>query len=69
MKYTRMNITLPESVVKKLAKVSNKSAFIARAVSDKLTSLKKEDRRQQLLEAYRYAAKHPEIEEDGRDDW
>jgi hypothetical protein len=64
-----MNITLPVSVVKKLAKVSNKSAFIARAVSDRLIALKKEDRRQQLLEAYRYIAKHPEYENDARDDW
>jgi hypothetical protein len=64
-----MNITLPDTVVKKLAKVPNKSAFIAGAVSDKLAALKKEDRRQRLLEAYRYAAKHPEIENDARDDW
>ena len=64
-----MNITLPEAVVKKLAKVSNKSAFIARAVSDRLAALKKDERRQQLLDAYRYAAKHPEVENDGRSDW
>ena len=64
-----MNITLPEAVVKKLAKVSNKSAFIARAVTDLLAALKKEDRRQQLLEAYRDAVKHPEYDNDERDDW
>jgi hypothetical protein len=64
-----MNITLPEAVVKKLANVSNKSAFIARAVSERLAALKKEDRRQQLLAAYRYAAKHPEVENDARADW
>jgi hypothetical protein len=69
MKFKRMNITLPEPVAKQLAKVSNKSAFIARAVSDRLAALEKDDRRRQLLEAYRYAAANPEIEKDGRADW
>ena len=64
-----MNITLPEAVVKKLAKVSNKSAFIARAVSDRLAAIKKADEREQLLADYRYAAQHPEIENDARADW
>jgi hypothetical protein len=64
-----MNITLPSPVAKELAKISNKSAFIARAVTERLGTLKKAARRRQLLEGYRYAAEHPEIEEDGRSDW
>ena len=65
-----MNITLPDSLVKQLEKAAdNKSAFIARAVTERLGTLKKAARRRQLLEGYRYAAEHPEIEEDGRSDW
>ena len=69
MKYRRMNITLPEPVAKELAKVSNRSAFIARAVSERLGALKKAARRRELLAGYRYVAKHPEYENDARDDW
>lgn len=65
-----MNITLPEPVAKELTKnVSNRSAFIARAVTERLGTLRKIARRRELLESYRYAAKHPEVEEDGRPDW
>jgi hypothetical protein len=64
-----MNITLPVNVAKDLEKISNRSAFIARAVTERLGTLRKAARRRALLEGYRYAEKHPEIEEDGRDDW
>jgi hypothetical protein len=65
-----MNITLPEPVAKELTKnVSNRSAFIARAVTERLGTLRKAARRRELLESYRYVAKHPEVEEDGRADW
>jgi hypothetical protein len=65
-----MNITLPQTLVTKLEKATaNKSAFIARAVVDRLAAIKKDARRQKLLEAYRYVAKHPEYENDTRDDW
>ena len=69
MKYKRMNITLPEPVAKELTKISNRSAFIARAVTERLGTLRKAARRRELLEAYRYVAKHPEYENDARDDW
>jgi hypothetical protein len=70
MKYRRMNITLPEPVAKELSKaVSNKSAFIARAVTERLGTLRKLARRRELLEGYRYIAAHPEYEEDERPDW
>lgn len=64
-----MNITLPEPVAKELGKVSNRSAFIARAVTERLGTLRKAARRRDLLEGYRYVAKHPEYEKDARDDW
>jgi hypothetical protein len=65
-----MNITLPETLVKKMEKATdNKSAFIARAIADRLAALKKEDRRRLLLEDYKWVAKHPEYEKDARDDW
>ncbi len=69
MKYRRMNITLPEPVAKDLAKISNRSAFIARAVAERLGTLRKAARRRELLEGYRYIAKHPEYLEDARPDW
>ena len=69
MKYRRMNITLPEPVAKDLEKVSNRSAFIARAVTERLGTLRKAARRRELLEGYRYIAKHPEYLEDARPDW
>lgn len=65
-----MNITLPQTLVSRLEKATaNKSAFIARAVIDRLAAMKKEDRRRLLLEDYKWAAKHPEYENDARDDW
>jgi hypothetical protein len=66
-----MNITLPEPVANELtkAKISNKSAFIARAVTERLGTLRKIARRRELLESYRFVAKHPEYEKDARPDW
>lgn len=65
-----MNITLPEALVKKLEKATdNKSAFIARAISERLVALKKEDFRRRLRESYREAARHPEWAKDERPDW
>lgn len=65
-----MNITLPDALVKKLEKATdNKSAFIARAIRERLEALKKEDFKQRVIESYREAAKHPEWEKDERDDW
>jgi hypothetical protein len=69
MKYRRMNITLPADVVKRLAKIANKSAFISRAVADRFAALEKEEKRRLRLEGYRYVAAHPEYENDARDDW
>ena len=69
MKYRRMNITLPTDVVKRLAKIANKSAFIARAVEARFAVLEKEENRLRRLEGYRYVAAHPEYENDARDDW
>lgn len=65
-----MNITLPDALVKKLEKATdNKSAFIARAIKERLESIKKNDFQRRLEEGYREAAKHPEWEKDERDDW
>jgi hypothetical protein len=65
-----MNITLPDALVKKLEKVTdNKSAFIARAVRERLETIKKNDFQRKLEESYREIAKHPEWERDEKDDW
>jgi hypothetical protein len=59
MGYRRMNITLPAAVAKRLEKVPNKSAFIARAVVERFAALAKEQRRVRLLKAYRAASEDP----------
>lgn len=65
-----MNITLPQDLLRKLEKATdNKSAFIARAISDRLAKLKDEDFERRLEESYREAARHPEWEKDERPDW
>jgi hypothetical protein len=64
-----MNITVPSSVAKKLDKVANKSAFIARAVVEEFRRREAEDFHKRLIEGYKYAAAHPEYEKDGRPDW
>lgn len=69
MGYRRMNITLPDGVAKRLERVPNKSAFIAKAVQERFKALEKQDVQRRLLASYRYAAAHPEVEEDERSDW
>ena len=65
-----MNITLPDSLVKKLEKATdNKSAFIARAIKERLEAIKKDDFQRRLEEGYREWAKHPEWDKDERPDW
>lgn len=65
-----MNITLPASLVKRLEKATdNKSAFIARAIADRLAAMAKEEFQKRLEDSYREAAKHPEWDKDERDDW
>lgn len=65
-----MNITLPDALVKKLEKATdNKSAFIARAIRERLEALKKADFEKRLDEGYRELARHPEWQKDERDDW
>ena len=60
MGYRRMNITLPEPLAKRLDKVANKSAFIARAVSGRMAALEKAEFRRKLIQGYREAANDPE---------
>jgi len=64
-----MNITLPQPVVKKLAKVANKSEFIALAVADRFKALEKDDFRRRLIEGYKYAARERLDEKDAVADW
>lgn len=55
-----MNITLPEPLAKRLDKVANKSAFIARAVAGRMAALEKAEFRRRLIKDYREAAHDPE---------
>ena len=64
-----MNITLPQNVVKKLAKVPNKSEFIALAVADRFKELEKNDFRKRLIEGYKRAAANRDDEKDAGADW
>ena len=64
-----MNITLPQPVVKKLAKVPNKSEFIARAVLERFQALKRDDFRRRLIEGYKEAARDQDDEKDAGADW
>jgi metal-responsive CopG/Arc/MetJ family transcriptional regulator len=65
-----MNITLPETLAKRIEKATdNKSAFIARAVKELLENMRKNDFQRRLEEGYREMAKHPEWQKDERDDW
>ncbi|MDE2143359.1 MAG: hypothetical protein KGJ84_13200 [Elusimicrobia bacterium] len=59
MGYRRMNITLPEPLAKKLDKLDNKSAFIARAVVERLEALRKAEFRRRLIQGYKEAANDP----------
>lgn len=64
-----MNITLPQKVVKKLAKVTNKSEFIALAVVERFKTLEKDDFRRRLIEGYKEAARNKDDEKDAGADW
>jgi len=56
MSTVRMNITLPEDVGRILAKVNNKSAYIAEAIKEKKRVEDKAKIRKQLAVAYQKAA-------------
>ena len=64
-----MNITLPQPVVKKLAKISNKSEFIALALIERFKALEKDDFRRRLIEDYKEAARERRDEKDAVADW
>jgi len=64
-----MNITLPQTVIKKLAKVSNKSEFIALAVAERFKTLEKNDFRRLLIDGYKAAARNRDDEKDAVADW
>lgn len=64
-----MNITLPQPVVKKLAKISNKSEFIAVALAERFKALEKDDLRRRLIEGYKLAAREKWDEKDAGADW
>lgn len=64
-----MNITLPEAVAKKLAKVPNKSAFIADAVVERLAAIERDIFRKRLVADYASAAENREDERDAGADW
>lgn len=53
----RLNITLPEEIVRKLANKHNKSRFIAIALEEKLEREKKERIEHLLFEGYSATAK------------
>ena len=57
MNTMRLNITLPGDVGDMLAKVKNKSAYIAEAVREKRQVEEKKRLRQELSAAYKEAAK------------
>jgi hypothetical protein len=64
-----MNITLPQPVVKKLAKISNKSEFIALALIERFKALEKDDFRRRLIEGYKLAAREKWDEKDAGAEW
>ena len=64
-----MNITLPRKVVKKLAKVPNKSEFIAIALVERFSKLERDDFRRRLVEDYKEAARLKLDEKDATADW
>lgn len=64
-----MNITLPRPVVKRLAKVSNKSEFIARAVVERFKAIEKDEFRRRLIEGYKEAARNRYDEKDAGAEW
>ena len=49
----RLNITIPESVAKKMDKISNKSRFITEAVEERFKRMEKEKLDKFLVEGYK----------------
>jgi len=49
----RMNITIPDDVVKKLGKVKNKSRYIAEAVREKMHQDEMKKLKDELIEGYK----------------
>jgi hypothetical protein len=64
-----MNITLPQPVAKKLAKISNKSEFIALALLERFKTLERDDFQRRLIEDYKEAARERLDEKDAGADW
>ncbi|MCK4809702.1 MAG: hypothetical protein KAS99_02040 [Candidatus Omnitrophica bacterium] len=54
---TRLNITLPDEIARKLASKHNKSRFIAIALEEKLERERKEKIENLLLEGYKATSK------------
>jgi metal-responsive CopG/Arc/MetJ family transcriptional regulator len=52
----RINITMPEDIVKDLKRVKNKSRYIAEALREKFQVEKKKETERILAEAYKQAA-------------
>jgi len=52
----RLNITMPEDLVKQLKSVRNKSRFIAQAIREKIKRDKKERMKHLLIEGYKQSA-------------
>jgi hypothetical protein len=53
----RLNITMPEDLVKDLKRIKNKSRYIADALREKFKAERKMDMERTLTEAYKKAAK------------
>jgi len=53
----RLNITLPEDLIKKMKNLPNKSHFIAEALKEKLERIKKEELDRKLIEGYKATRK------------
>jgi Arc/MetJ-type ribon-helix-helix transcriptional regulator len=49
----RLNITIPESIAKKMERIPNKSKFIAEAVEEKLGKIEEEKLDKELIEGYK----------------
>lgn len=57
MNTVRLNIILPEDVVQKLKKITNKSNFIAEVLKEKFKENKKRKLNQLLIEGYKSTKK------------
>lgn len=57
----RLNITLPEELTREIENISNKSRFIAEALEEKLTRIKKEKLNKLLAEGYKATKEEDKI--------